>query len=170
MPYRGMPGIAKGFKLTGGPPSNAGQMADAGTINDTYAALRAKSSSINKIPGAQMILKAKKFAAEEEAETMRTKAEWDAKGLAAKYDYYADAAAGKGQSALLQGGIAGLGGVGMGAFKLFSGKQGGDDTGGDTGTNLLSGMNGTNWGDMSEFTKGFDWNSSALGDSYNPFG
>ena len=101
---------------------------------------------------------------------MRTKAEWDAKGLAAKYDYYADAAAGKGQSALLQGGIAGLGGVGMGAFKLFSGKQGGDDTGGDTGTNLLSGMNGTNWGDMSEFTKGFDWNSSALGDSYNPFG
>ena len=166
MPYRGMPGITKGYKITGGPPSNAGQMADSGTLNEMFANLRAKSSSINKIPGAQMILDAKKFAAEEEAETMRTKAEWDADALAAKYDYYADAAKSKGQSAQLQGLVGGGLGLGMSAFNLFSGKQGGDDT----GTNLLSGMNGTNWNDMSKFTSGFDLNSSGLGGSYNPFG
>ena len=127
MPYRGMPGITKGFKLTGGPPSNAGQMADAGTINDTYAALRAKSSSINKIPGAQMILDAKKYAAEEEAKTTREKAEWDAKGLAAKYDYYSDTAAAKGNSAMAGGALSALAGVGMGAFNLFSGGSSGAD-------------------------------------------
>ena len=122
-----MPGITKGFKLTGGPPSNAGQMADAGTINDTYAALRAKSSSINKIPGAQMILDAKKYAAEEEAKTTRERAEWDAKGLAAKYDYYSDTAKAKGNSAMAGGALSGLAGVGMGAFNLFSGGGSGTD-------------------------------------------
>ena len=100
-----MPGITKGFKLTGGPPSNAGQLADSGTINDTYAALRSKSSSINKIPGAQMILDAKKYAAEEEAKTLREKAEWDAKGIAAKYDYYSDSAQAKGNSAMVGGAL-----------------------------------------------------------------
>ena len=84
MPYRGMPGIAKGFKLTGGPTSQAGAMADAGTLNDTYGILREKSSSQNKIPGAQMVIDAKEFAAKEDAKTIREKGEWDAKGIAAK--------------------------------------------------------------------------------------
>ena len=159
-----MPGITKGFKLTGGPPSNAGQLADSGTINDTYAALRSKSSSINKIPGAQMILDAKKYAAEEEAKTLREKAEWDAKGIAAKYDYYSDSAQAKGNSAMVGGALSGLSGVGMGAFKLFSGKQGTDDA--TSPTNSFSG----NWGDMSNFLSdnGVSYTQDIGG--YNPFG
>ena len=100
MPYRGMPGIAKGFKLTGGPTSQAGAMADAGTLNDTYGVLREKSSSQNKIPGAQMVIDAKQYAAEQDAQTIREKGEWDAKGIAAKFDYAASAAEGKGNTAL----------------------------------------------------------------------
>ena len=159
MPYRGMPGITKGFKLTGGPPSNAGQMADAGTINDTYAALRAKSSSINKIPGAQMILDAKKYAAEEDAKTLREKAEWDSKGLAAKYDYYSDTAKAKGNSAMVGGGLSALAGVGMGAFNLFSGKKDTDDA--TSPTNSFSG----NWADMSSFVSdnGISYNNTLDG-------
>ena len=154
-----MPGITKGFKLTGGPPSNAGQMADAGTINDTYAALRAKSSSINKIPGAQMILDAKKYAAEEDAKTTRERAEWDAKGLAAKYDYYSDTAKAKGNSAMVGGALSGLAGVGMGAFNLFSGKKDTDDA-----TSLTNSFSG-NWGDMSSFVSdsGFSYNNTLDG-------
>ena len=166
-----MPGITKGFKLTGGPTSNAGQMADSGTINDTYAALRAKSSSINKIPGAQMILDAKKYAAEEDAETMRTKAEWDSKGLAAKYDYYADAAADKGKSAQQQGFVAGGLGLGMSAFNLFSGKKGDDEQSGDGyGTNMLSSFNGSNWDEMTGFMSDLDIKYTDYFGSNNPLG
>ena len=165
MPYRGMPGITKGFKLTGGPPSNAGQMADAGTINDTYAALRAKSSSINKIPGAQMILDAKKFAAEEDAKTLREKAEWDAKGLAAKYDYYSDSAKAKGNSAMVGGALSGLAGVGMGAFNLFSGKGGADDV-------TKTAMDWSNIGDNEAFKSygGMDFLNSLDGQTWTPMG
>ena len=164
-----MPGITKGYKITGGAPSNVGEMADAGTVGRTNEVLRAKSSSINKIPGAQMILDAKKFAAEEEAETMRTKAEWDADALAAKYDYYADAAKSKGQSAQLQGFVGGGLGLGMSAFNLFSGKKGGDDTGDDT----TSTPYGTEWSSL-ETNKAFnafggtDWLDSL--NTSNPYG
>lgn len=154
-----MPGITKGFNLTGGPPSNAGQMADAGTINDTYAALRAKSSSINKIPGAQMILDAKEFAAKEDAETLRDKAEWDSKAIGAKFDYYSDKATAAGESAKAGGFLSGLAGVGMGAFNLMSG---GGSGGSELGTGFTSGVmkdavsgTGTSWGDLSNTISGF---------------
>ena len=74
-----------------------------------------------------MILDAKKYAAEEEAKTLREKAEWDAKGLAAKYDYYSDTAKAKGNSAMAGGALSALAGVGMGAFNLFSGRGSGTD-------------------------------------------
>ena len=165
-----MPGITKGWKITGGPPSNAAQLAYGGQVNAIYNTLGAKSKDISEIPRKQLALDAELEVAKQQAETLKEKAHWDSKTLGAKFDAEIGGINSAANSNLLSGALRGGMGLGLSAFKLFSGKQGGDGTGDDTGTSLVSGLNGTSWDDMSKFTSGFDLNSSGLGGSYNPFG
>ena len=150
MPYRGMPGITKGYRITGGPESKA-YMAQ-GTINDVYGQLRAKSAGIAQIPSKQQVLDAELEVAKEQAKTLETKAEWDSKTLGAKFDADIGGINSAANSNLLSGALRGAAGVGLGAFKLFSGNKGGDTT--DTSSaNSFSG----NWNEMSDFVKQFDF-------------
>ena len=96
-----------GFQVTGGPVSKAGAMADAGSLGEIYGTLRKKSSSINEIPGLGLELGAKEYAADQYADMMGEKAEWDAKAIGAKYGAATGELKAKGDSAF-----------GSGAFKF----------------------------------------------------
>ena len=80
------------FNLTGGPTSKAGMMADSGGFTEAFGAARKKSSGLNEMPGLGLELGAKKYAADQFAETMKEKGFWDAKvaeaGFDAKSKYY----------------------------------------------------------------------------------
>ena len=80
------------FDLTGGPVSKAGTMANSGGLAEAFATARKKSSGLNELPGLGLDLGAKKYAADQFAETMKEKGIWDAKvaqaGFDAKSKYY----------------------------------------------------------------------------------
>jgi len=111
------------FQLTGGPTSQAGMMADAGGVNEAFNTFRKKSSGINKLPGLGLELGAKKFAADQYAETMDTKAYWDAKTIGAQADAKADALDEQGNNARTGGFIKGGLSLAMAALPLFSDRR-----------------------------------------------
>jgi len=111
------------FQLTGGPTSQAGMMADAGGVNEAFNTFRKKSSGINKLPGLGLELGAKKFAADQYAETMDTKAYWDAKTIGAQADAKADALDEQGNNARTGGFIKGGLSLAMAALPLLSDRR-----------------------------------------------
>ena len=90
--------MARGFKYsrgtlnvsptapTGGPTSNAGQMADAGTLTENFGTIRSKTSGINEIPIDGMKQQGEREQMEMWRDYMTTKAENDADVITAKYD------------------------------------------------------------------------------------
>jgi len=111
------------FQLTGGPTSQAGLMADAGGVNDFFNTFRKKSSGINQLPGLGLELGAKKHAADQYAETMDTRAYWDAKTIGAQADARAGEIRDQGSKAKTGGLIKGGLSLAMAALPLFSDKR-----------------------------------------------
>jgi len=108
------------FNLTGGPTSKAGMMADSGGFTQAFGAARKKSSGLNEMPGLGLELGAKKYAADQFAETMKEKGFWDAKvaeaGFDAKSKYYNTQGSNAKTGGLLKGGL----GIAMAALPLLS--------------------------------------------------
>ena len=108
------------FQLTGGPTSKAGMMADSGGLTEAFGAARKKSSGLNEMPGLGLELGAKKYAADQFAETMKERAFWDAKTLKADFNTKASNLRQQGSSSkwggLAKGGL----GIAMAALPLLS--------------------------------------------------
>ena len=108
------------FNLTGARTTSAGQMAGKGGLTEAFQAQRKKSSGINDMPGLGLELDAKKYAADQYAETMDTRAYWDSKAIDSKFSSAAKDAREKGNNALTGGLLKGGLGIAMAALPLFS--------------------------------------------------
>jgi len=108
------------FDLTGGPTSKAGMMADQGGFTEAFGAARKKSSGLNDIPGLQLELGAKKFAADQYAETMKEKAFWDTKTMEADFNTKASSIRQQGENDKWGGFAKGGLSIAMAALPLFS--------------------------------------------------
>jgi len=111
------------FQLTGGPTSKAGLMANAGGVSEAFNTFRKKSSGINKLPGLGLKLGAQKFAADQYAETMDTRAYWDAKTIDKRAAAKAKQIRSAGSSAKTRGLVKGGLSLAMAALPLFSDKR-----------------------------------------------